>query len=199
VSRLGRAVSRADDAHPSDPSVALGEVCLLLDYERAIRAVDVEAVTNSLAVGEAVAVQMRELVDLVRLLEPCSEKQRDHSVSSGGLPTTARSEPAKVDVWVQHFAHPVRVLVGQRMREVLTECGRLGHRLIIVDLSTARQARSQCRRAQVRRSRHTCQVGPVALQLRLDVEYCSPRFVGEVLWRLPGGSPAMVANVGGGP
>lgn len=67
---LHRAEARADDAHPADLAVTLGEVGLLLDDEAAVGVRDREAVADAFAVGDRVDLDGVEGLDLVGVLEP---------------------------------------------------------------------------------------------------------------------------------
>ncbi len=68
---------------------------------------------RSLPVGDAVALEMHQLLDLVGLLEPVLEKQRGNRVTAAGLPVSAGGQSTKVDVGMQQLAHPIGVLLSE--------------------------------------------------------------------------------------
>src|SRR5262249_42978031 len=93
-----RPEARAEDAHPADLAVALGQVGLLLDEELAVGIVAAEAVTDPLAVRERVALEVDQLLDLVGVVEPGSEHALDHVGGVVRLPDAPRRECAEVDL-----------------------------------------------------------------------------------------------------
>ncbi len=71
-----RPKARAQDAHPDDAPVLLGVVDHLLDEEIAVCVVAAKPVGNPLAVGHLGGLDLDQLVEVVRLLEPTLEQQR---------------------------------------------------------------------------------------------------------------------------
>ena len=72
----GGAKARAGDAHPPDASLAGRQGGLLLDEEAAVGVAHAEPVADAIAVGEGVALEPFEPLDLVGVLEPRAALRR---------------------------------------------------------------------------------------------------------------------------
>ena len=105
----------AQESDPVDLPIALGEIRLLLDSERAVGPPPGEPVGDVLTIADGGGIDALHGVDLA--VAPPGPQDLDSGVVVGGLPRACRRQRTKVDVGVQKVAELTEIVACDRVGE----------------------------------------------------------------------------------